>query len=49
MGRQIQQFRNLQLATGLGYIPICIPFLDWWWVQALFCTGHNQEEECDPS
>ena len=26
-------------------MPICIPFLDLWWVQALLCTGHNQKEE----
>ena len=48
MGRYAQQSLlsyNLQLSVGLEHTPICTPFLDWWWVQALFCTGHNQKEE----
>ena len=36
---------NLQLSTILEPLSICIPFPDWWLVQALFCTGQNQEEE----
>ena len=36
---------NVQLSIGLDGSPICIPFPDWWQVQALFCTGQNQEEE----
>ena len=48
MGRYAQQSLlsyNLQLSVGLEHMPICTPFLNWWWVQALFCTGHNQKEE----
>ena len=48
MGRHIQQsllLYNLQLSMGLEHTPICPPFLDWWWVQALFCTGHNQKKK----
>ena len=48
MGRHMQQsllFYNLQLSIGLERMPICIPFLHWWWAQPLFCTGHNQKEE----
>ena len=48
MGRHTQQSllsENLQLSVGLKYMPIYTPFLDWWWVQALFCTGHNQKEK----
>ena len=26
-------------------MPICIPFPDWWQIQAVFCTGQNQKEE----
>ena len=48
MGRHTQQSLlsfNLQLTVGFEHMPICTPFLDWWWVQALFCTGHNQKED----
>ena len=48
MGGHTQQgllLVNLQLLVGLERMPSCLPFLDWWWVQALFCTGHNQKEE----
>ena len=48
MGRHTQQSLlsfNLQLTVGLEHMPICTPFLDRWWVQALFCTGHNQKED----
>ena len=47
MGRHIQQsllLYNLQSSMGLEHTPICLPFLDWWWVQALFCMGHNQKK-----
>ena len=47
-GKDVQQnllLRNLQLSTILEPLSICIPFPDWWLVQALFCTGQNQEEE----
>ena len=47
MGRHTQQSllsENLQLSVGLKYMPIYTPFLDWWWVQTLFCTRHNQKE-----
>ena len=50
MGRYAQQSLlsyNLQLSVGLEHMPICTPFLNWWWVQALFCTGHNQKEETE--
>ena len=46
MGRHAQQsllLHDLQLSIGLERMPS--PFLDWRWVQALFCTGHNQKEE----
>ena len=36
---------NVQQSTGLDCLPICIPFPDWWQVQALFCTGQNQEKD----
>ena len=36
---------NVKLSTGLDGLPICIPFPDWWQVQALFCTGQNQEKD----
>ena len=36
---------NVQLSIGLDGSPICIPFPDWWQVQALFCTGQNQEKD----
>ena len=47
MGRHTQQslFYKLQLSISLEFMPICIPFLDWWWVKPLFCTGHNKKEE----
>ena len=48
MRRHAQQsllLHNLQMPVGLECMPICIPFLDWWWVQALLCIGHNQKEE----
>ena len=48
MGIQAQQsllLHNLQLSISLECMPICISFLDWWWEQALLCTGHNQKEE----
>ena len=38
-------FANCQLSTGLECMLICILFLDWWSVQALFCTGHNQKKQ----
>ena len=30
--------------SALSLCPFAFFFIDWWWVQALFCTGHNQEE-----
>ena len=33
--------------SGLEHVCICIPFPDWWWVQALFCTGQDQEGEME--
>ena len=44
MGKHSQQrplLCILQLPTGLE----CVPFPDRWWVEALFCTGQNQEQE----
>ena len=38
-------YATCQLSIGLESMFICIPFLDWWSVQALFCTGHNQKEQ----
>ena len=38
-------FANCQLSVGLECMLICILFLDWWSVQALFCTGHNQKKQ----
>ena len=48
MGRHAQQsllLHNLQVPVALECMPVCIPFLDWWWVHGLLCTGHNQKEE----
>ena len=39
MGRHTLQgllLCNLQLSVGLKHMPVCIPSLDLWWVQALF-------------
>ena len=36
---------NCQLA--LSVCSFAFPFIDWWWVQALFCTGHNQKEKTE--
>ena len=33
---------NCQLA--LSVCSFAFPFSDWWWVQALFRTGHNQKK-----
>ena len=33
---------NCQLA--LSVCSFAFPFIDWWWVQALFRTGHNQKK-----
>ena len=38
-------YATCPLSIGLETMLICIPFLDWWSVQALFCTGHNQKEQ----
>lgn len=38
-------YATCQLSIGLEGMLICILFLDWWSVQALFCTGHNQKEQ----
>ena len=47
-GRHVQQsllLCNLQLSISLKYMPIFISFPDWWLVEALFWTEHNQEKE----
>ena len=33
--------------SALSICSFAFPFIDWWWVQALFCTGHNQKEEME--
>ena len=36
-----------ELAICQSALSLCLfafPFFDWWWVQALFSIGHNQEE-----
>jgi len=46
MGRHTQQsllLHNLQLQLALRTCAFL--FIDWWWVQALFCTGDKQKEE----
>ena len=48
MGRHKQhslQLYNLKLSIGLECMTICIPLIDWWWVQALLCTRHILKEE----
>ena len=37
--------RHTSFSSGLEHMCICIPFPDWWWEQALFCTGQSPEEE----
>ena len=31
--------------SSLSIYPFAFSFIDWWWIQALFCTRHNQKEE----
>lgn len=49
MRRHTQQsllLYNLQLPVGLECMARLYPPLDWWWVQALFCTlGTTKKEE----
>ena len=48
MGRHVQYsllLYKLQWLTGLEHMSICLPFLDWWQIQALFFPGHNCKEE----